>query len=178
MNMDDTVLVIIDVQEKLFRFMNEKEILVKNLQKLVKGALILEIPIILTEQYPNGLGLTIAEVAELMPTVNRIPKFSFSCCGEERFLQEVHTLNRKQIIIAGIEIHVCVYQTAADLVSLGYQVQVVADCVSSRASFNTTIALERLKSEGVILTSTEMVIFELLKTAENAKFKEFQRIIK
>ena len=178
MNIDDTVLVIIDVQEKLFRFMNEKEMLVQNLQKLIRGALILGIPIILTEQYPNGLGPTITEVAELMPTVNHIPKFSFSCCGEGRFLQEVHTLNRKHIIIAGIETHVCVYQTAADLVNLGYQVQVVADCVSSRTSFNTTIALERLKSEGVILTSTEMVLFELLKTAENTKFKEFQRIIK
>jgi len=93
-------------------------------------------------------------------------------------LQEVHALNRQQIIVAGIETHVCVYQTAADLVNLGYQVQVVADCVSSRASFNTAIALERLKSEGVVLTSTEMVLFELLKTAENVKFKEFQRIIK
>ena len=178
MNIHDTALVVIDVQEKLFRFMNEKEMLVKNLQKLIRGALLIDIPIILTEQYPDGLGPTIAEVAELMPKVNRIPKLSFSCCGEEHFLREVHTLNRKQIIIVGIETHVCVYQTAADLLNLGYQVQIVADCVSSRTSFNTTVALERMKTEGVILTSTEMVLFELLKTAENANFKEFQRIIK
>jgi nicotinamidase-related amidase len=178
LNINDAVLVIIDVQEKLFRVMNDKEMLVKNLQALVKGIQILEVPIILTEQNPDGLGPTIAEVAELTPAVNRIPKFSFSCCGEERFLRELNALNRKQAVITGIETHVCVYQTAVDLIGLGYYVQVVADCVSSRAFFNSNIALERLKTERIVLTSTEMVLFELLKTAENPRLKDIQNIIK
>ena len=178
LNIDDSVLVVIDVQEKLFRVMNDKEMLVKNLQKLVNGVQILEVPIIMTEQNPDGLGPTIAEVAELTPEVSRIAKFSFSCCGEERFLQELQAMNRKQAIIAGIETHVCVYQTAVDLLDLDYSVQVVADCVTSRSSFNNNIGLERLRAEGVVITSTEMVLFELLKTARNPKLKEIQAIIK
>lgn len=178
LNIDDSILIIIDVQDKLFNVMNDKELLVKNLLKLVKGVQILEVPIILTEQNPSGLGPTIAEVTELTSEVNRIPKFSFSCCGEERFLQKVHELNHKQAVIAGIETHICVYQTAVDLLNLGYHVQVVADCVSSRTSFNNNIGLDRLRSEGVVLTSTEMVLFELLKTARNPRLKEIQTIIK
>lgn len=177
-NVDDAALVVIDVQEKLFRVINNKDTLVKNLQTLIKGAIILEIPIILTEQNPASLGPTIAEVAELIPAIRRIHKFSFSCCGDRLFMQELKTTDRWHIIIAGIETHICVYQTAVELVSLDYQVQAVVDCVSSRTVENNNIGLERLKAEGVGLTSTEMVLFELLKTAESTKFKDIQKIVK
>ena len=178
MNVDDAALVVIDVQEKLFRVINNKDILAKNIQALIKGAIILEIPIILTEQNPTGLGPTIVEVAELVPAIRRIPKFSFSCCGDKLFMQEIKTTGRRHIIIAGIETHICVYQTAVELASMNYQVQVVVDCVSSRTAENNNIGLERLKIEGVSLTSTEMVLFELLKTAESTKFKDIQKIVK
>ena len=177
-NIDDTALVVIDVQEKLFRFINEKEKLAKNLQTLLKGTSILEIPVILTEQNPAGLGPTIAEIAELVPEVKRIAKFSFSCCDERLFMQELEATNRRKILIAGIETHICVYQTAAEMKNLGYHVQIVADCVSSRTTANNNIGLERLKAEGAVLTSVEMVLFELLKTAKSTKFKEIQKIIK
>ena len=154
LNTDDTSLVIIDVQEKLFRVMDGKEKMAENLQKLIKGALVLEIPIIITEQNPNGLGPTISEVAELIPDLERIPKFSFSCCGEERFRQELDKISCQNILIAGIESHVCVYQTAVDLAGLGYNVQVVANCVSSRNVFDNIVGLERVKAEGIVLTIT------------------------
>jgi nicotinamidase-related amidase len=134
LTLDNTVLVVIDVQDKLARVMYEKEVLFENLQKLVKGVQVLGIPIILTEQNPKGLGPTIPEVAHLLSGIQPIPKLSFSCCGDERFLRELEILNRKQVLIAGIEAHVCVYQTVMALLSLGYEVQVVADSVSSRTA--------------------------------------------
>ena len=178
LNIENTVLIVIDIQDRLARVMPEKEILIESFQKLLKGVQILGIPIILTEQNPKGLGLTIPEVANLLPGIQPIPKLSFSCCGEERFLQELKALNRRQVLLSGIELHVCVYQTAMDLISLGYEVQVVADCVSSRAAKNREIGLEKIRSAGASLTGTETVLFELLKVAEGAKFKEISQLLK
>ena len=176
--LENTVLIVVDVQDKLARVMHKKEMLFDSLQKLIKGAQILGIPIILTEQNPEGLGPTIPEVVRLLPDIQPIPKLSFSCCGDERFLQELEALNRKQVLIAGIEAHVCVYQTAMDLLRLGHEVQVVADAVSSRTAENKEIGLERVKSEGASLTSTETALFELLKVAEGEKFKKILKIVK
>ena len=178
LTLENTALIVVDVQEKLARVMYEKEMLFENLQKLIKGVQILGIPIILTEQNPGGLGPTIPEVAHLLSDLQPIPKLSFSCCGDGRFLQELEALNRQQVLIAGIEVHVCVYQTAVDLLRLGYEVQVVADAVSSRTAENRKIGLERVRSEGASLTSTETALFELLKVAEGAKFKEILNIVK
>lgn len=176
--LENTVLIVVDVQDKLARVMHKKEMLFDSLQKLIKGVQILGIPIILTEQNPEGLGPTIPEVVRLLPDIQPIPKLSFSCCGDERFLQELEALNRKQVLIAGIEAHVCVYQTAMDLLRLGHEVQVVADAVSSRTAENKEIGLERVKSEGASLTSTETALFELLKVAEGEKFKKLLKIVK
>ena len=178
LNIDKTALVIIDVQEKLSRVMYEKEKLFENLQKLVKGAKLLNIPIIVTEQNPNGLGPTVPEIAPLLPTIKPVAKFSFSCCGEEPFLRQLEMLNRKQVLLAGIETHVCVYQTAVDLIEAGYEVHTVVDCVSSRTLENKNLALDKMKSEGANLTSVEIALFELLKTAANPKFKELSKIVK
>jgi nicotinamidase-related amidase len=175
---DSTVLVVIDVQDKLFRVMPDREALADNLGKLIRGTQVLGVPLIVTEQNPKGLGPTIAELASLMPAVSPIPKLSFSCCGEGRFLLELKALKRRQVLLAGIELHVCVYQTALDLLALGYEVQVVADGVASRRAQDREIGLARLRDSGVNLTTTEMALFELLKVAEGDVFKEISRIVK
>jgi nicotinamidase-related amidase len=175
---DNTVLVIIDIQEKLFRVMHDKERLLQNVQKLVKGVKVLEIPVILTEQYPAGLGPTLPEISQLLPGVKPVEKVCFSGCDEGRFLQELESLHRKQVLIAGIEAHICVYQTAMDLLNRGYEIQVVADCVTSREVENKEVCLTRLNSAGVSLTTTEMALFEMLKVGRGEKFKQISNIIK
>ncbi|MDP2918971.1 MAG: hydrolase [Dehalococcoidia bacterium] len=178
LRLDNTFLVFIDVQGNLAQAMYEKEALFDNLQRLVRGMRVLEVPIIVTEQNPKGLGPTISQLAQLLTGIPAIPKFAFSCCGDPQFAQELQKLNRKQALIAGIETHVCVYQTAMDLMAQGYEVQIVADCVSSRTARNRDIGFARLQGEGAKLTCTEMALFELLKAAEGAKFKEIIKIVK
>jgi isochorismate hydrolase len=177
-NAKGTVMVIIDVQDKLSRVMYEKELLLDNLQRLIKGIQVLEIPIMVTEQNPRGLGATVPEVSNLLPHMQPIAKFSFSCCGEERFLKELKELHCKQILVAGIETHVCVYQTVIDLLGLDYEVQVVADCVSSRSLSNRELGLNRMSLTGAHRTSTEMVLFELLKVAEGERFRMVSKIVR
>jgi nicotinamidase-related amidase len=178
LQLDSTVLVVIDVQDRLFRVMPDREALAASLRKLIKGARVLGVPAILTEQNPGGLGPTIAELAELMPGIKPIPKLSFSCCGEERFRQELEALGRRQVLLAGIELHICVYQTAVDLLASGYEVQAVADCVASRRAEDREIGLTKLRDGGAGLTTAEMALFELLKVAEGDIFKEISRIVK
>ncbi len=174
----DTALVLVDVQAKLAPAMHDKEVLLDNLERLVRGVRILGVPILWTEQNPVGLGSTLPEFADLLPDQKPVSKFSFSCCGSEQFRNELNALKRKNLLIAGIEAHVCVYQTAADLIHLQYEVQIVADAVASRTPENKRIGLEKSKSVGASLTSTETVLFELLKDAKNEKFKEIVKIVK
>jgi len=178
LNLEETVLVIIDVQGKLARLMYEKDKLFENLQKAIRGARVLGIPIIWLEQNPKGLGSTVPEVASLLSDTKPISKFSFSCCGDEGFINVLNSMNRKQVLLAGIEAHVCVYQTAADLVALGYEVEILTDAVSSRTKENREIGLQKMHEVGASLTSTETALFELLKTAKAGQFKEIARIVK
>lgn len=175
---ENTVLVVIDVQGKLARLMCNSEILFKNLQKIIKGAKILEIPIIWTEQNPEKIGPTINEIAKLVRPVKPISKASFSCFHNEVFMRTLESLSRNQILLTGIESHICVYQTAVDLVNSGYEVYVVEDAISSRVEWNKKIALESMQNSGVKLTCTEMALFEILKVAEGNKFKEILKLIK
>ncbi len=174
----DTALVLVDVQAKLVPAMHNKEILLENLIRLLRGLRVLGVPILWTEQNPAGLGPTLPEIANLLPDQKPIGKFSFSCCGSEQFVEKLNALNRKNLLIAGIEAHVCVYQTAADLISLQCNVQIVADAVASRTPENKLIGLEKSKAVGACLTSTETVLFELLKDAKSEKFKEISKIVK
>lgn len=176
--LDNALLVIVDVQGKLAHTMYEKEALFHNLQKLIAGAQVLEIPVLWVEQNPKGLGPTIAEVAQLLPDLEPIAKLSFSCCGSDRFMRALKAAKRKQVLVAGIETHVCVYQTALDLLDLGYKVEVVADAVSSRTAQNRRIGLEKIREAGASLTSTETALFELLRVAEGLKFKEILKIVR
>ena len=175
---DNSVLLVIDVQEKLFRAIYQKEQLLDNLQRLIKGIKVLEIPILLTEQYPQGLGATIPEIAQLLPDCRPLPKVCFSCCGDAAFLQSFKKLNRKQVLIAGIESHVCVYQTAADLIAAGYEVYVVSDGISSRTEQNRDVGLKMMTQLGAKVTSVEAVLFELLKIAKGDKFKAISQIVR
>jgi isochorismate hydrolase len=178
LKLDNTALVMIDIQGKLWNIMSEKEALLENARKLVMGLKTLRIPIILTEQNPKGLGPTVPELMQAMPEVQPIPKFSFSCCQDQGFLHALSNLNRKQILVCGIESHICVYQTTLALLEAGYEVQVVADAVSSRALRNRDIALSRMQSEGAKLTVVEMALYELLATSESPQFKEILKVIK
>ena len=174
----DCVLVLIDVQEKLAAAMHEKEALLENTVRLVKGAGILGIPILWTEQNPRGLGPTVPEVRALISQTKPVTKLSFSCCGEEGFVHALNEVKRNQVLVAGIECHVCVYQTVADLVQTGHEVQVVTDAVSSRTFENKAIGLERIRQCGASLTSVETALFELLRKAEGDEFKQMLKVVK
>jgi len=175
---DKTVLLLIDFQERLFPVIHDKEKLLRNVLKLIKGIQVLEIPIILTEQYPKGLGPTIPQIKELIPGIKPIEKVSFNCCDEASFGEALGALKHRQVLIAGIEAHICVYQTAMALARAGYEVQVVSDCVSSREPENKTVALFRMGAAGISPTSTEMALFELLRVAQGDKFKQISSIVK
>jgi len=173
------VLVVVDVQGKLAGLMHEKEALFENVARLVRGCRALGVPVVWAEQNPKGLGPTVPEVAAAMPEgLAPIPKMSFSCCGEPRLLKALEATGRRQALICGIETHVCVYQTAADLRARHYDVQVVADAVSSRKPSNRDLALARLALGTAELTSVEMALFEMLRTAEAPAFKEVARLVK
>ncbi len=173
-----TVLVMIDIQGKLFNVIHDKSSLLENAQKLVKAMRVLSVPIILTEQNPRGLGSTLPELTQLMPEVKAVSKFCFSCCQNADFERELSRFNRKQVLLCGIEAHVCVHQTALDLLSRGYEVQIVTDVLSSRIQSNKEVALARMQTEGAKLTVTEMAIFELLGSADSPLFKEILKVIK
>ncbi|MCK4624429.1 MAG: hydrolase [Phycisphaerae bacterium] len=177
LKVDNTILVVIDVQGKLAQSMHEKASLFENLTKLIQAAGILEIPIVWTEQYPEGLGPTIPEIAELLPG-EAISKVAFSCCGERRFVEAMEKLGRNQVLLCGIETHVCVYQTAIDLLGTAYEVEVVADAVSSRAPDNKAIGLGKMQAAGASITCVETAIFELLEVAGGEKFKAILSIVK
>jgi nicotinamidase-related amidase len=175
---ENCVLVVIDVQGKLFNIMYEKETLTDNLQQIISGLQVLDIPVVWMEQNPKGLGPTIPEVAELLKGNQPLPKFSFSCCGDEGFMQALIETKRRQVLLVGIETHVCVYQTAAELTEMGYEVEVVADAVSSRTAENKALGLQKIRDAGASVTSNEIVLFELLRDAKGDRFKQMLKIVK
>jgi nicotinamidase-related amidase len=178
LTIEDSVLLIIDVQEKLLRVMFEKENLISNLQKLIKGCSFLGIPVVFTEQNPAGLGGTALGLKDLVTVFEPMVKFNFSCCAEPDFNEKLKNLGRRQVIVCGIESHICVYQTSMDLLSSGYEVHLPGDCVSSRTSHNKDLALRRMVSEGVKVTGLEMCLFELLRTSKAQQFKVVSALIK
>jgi nicotinamidase-related amidase len=177
LNANDTALVLIDVQAKLLPAIHEREALLDNLSRLLRGAKALGVPVVATEQNPAGLGPTVPELAGLLEGPP-IAKMSFGCCGEPAFLEALSRLGRRSILAAGIEAHVCVYQTVAGLLEAGYEVQVVADGVSSRKAANRDLALARMAAAGAKITSVEMALFEMLGAAEGSAFKQILQIVK
>jgi len=178
LDIKNTVLTVIDIQGNLAHAMHDKESLFKGLKQLIKGFTALEIPIILTEQNPKGLGQTLPEIMELLPDVKAIPKMSFNCCDDEEYMEALKSYGKKKVLIAGIESHICVYQTAAALLEMVYEVEIVTDVVASRFPENKKLALKKMGRMGIEMTGVEMALFELLKTAEHEKFREIVKIIK
>ncbi|MBN1556806.1 MAG: hydrolase [Lentisphaerae bacterium] len=178
LNVSDTLLLFVDVQGKLARLMHDRDILFDNLGRLIDGVRALDIPIVWLEQNPEKMGPTVPELAGRLEGLAPIPKMSFGCGGEPACLAAVERAGRRHVLIAGIETHVCVYQSALDLRDRGYTVHVAADAVSSRAGANKTLALDRMSAEGIRLTSVEMALLELLGTAAHPAFRDVLRIIK
>lgn len=178
LDINNTALVVVDVQGKLAQLMANRETLFANLQRMVKGARALQLPVVWVEQIPEKLGKTIPEVASLLADQSPIAKQSFSCTGSEAFNEALKKTGCQQVLVVGIEAHICVYQTAVGLVDDGYSVEVVVDAIGSREASNRELAIERMRAQGVALTSTEMALFELLRTAGHPSFREIQSAIK
>ncbi len=178
LNILKSSLVVVDVQGKLAQLMHDRETLFKNIQILIKAAKILDIPILWSQQCPESLGPTVPEIAQLLTDYEPINKAAFSCCGQESFNIRLNEFARNQILLCGIETHVCIYQTALDLRRKDFDVDVIADAVSSRTPENKQIALNRMAAGGVNISCTDMALFELLKTAEHPQFKNIAKLIK
>jgi nicotinamidase-related amidase len=174
----NTCLILIDIQEKLLSLMNAPEQVVKNTSVLIQVAKALDIPILWCQQVPKALGPTVGELSSLLAGVEPINKTSFSCGGDERFIEQIDALKPRTAILCGIEAHVCVFQTAMDLIQHGLYVHVVADATSSRTQGNRGIGLNRMAKEGAVISSTEMLLFELLRNAKHEKFRELAKLIK
>lgn len=175
---ENTQSVIIDVQERLFPHIYECERLSRNLIILIKGLSLLRIPILVVQQYTRGLGPTIRPLGETLGTFEAIEKNSFSCCDEPSFNKKISLSKKKNIIVAGIEAHVCVQQTVTDLLVSGYTPVVIEDCVSSRKENDKKVAIERMKNEGAIISTYESVLFELCRFSNADVFKPLSGLLK
>ena len=175
---ENTVFVLVDVQGKLAKIVQDSEKMIQNLKNLIQGLGILYIPIVWLEQYPEGLGPTNEELVEHLQGIEPIRKITFDACKNPDFIEALEKTGRKQVLIAGIETHICVFQTATGLKDLGYEVQVVVDAVSSRTTLNKEIGLEKMKSLGIHWTSVEMALYELMETAEGEEFKPVLKLLK
>lgn len=176
---DQAALVIIDVQEKLCRAMDETVLarLTANINVLQETARELGIPVIVTEQYVRGLGETLPAIREKL-AAPALEKMTFSCCGDASFLDKVQSLKRRQIIAVGMETHVCVLQTVLELLDAGYHVHLVRDAVMSRRKENWFVGLEGAKAAGAVITSTEAAMFQLLRIAGTEEFKKLSKLVR
>lgn len=176
-NRKNSILVIIDVQQRYLPHLEESEIMLKNIGILMQASKKLSIPTIITEQYPQGLGHTDTELSRLNP-IKPVEKISFSSCGEDNFNSEIKKTNRSHVILTGIETHVCVLQTALDLIKNGYCVHLVEDAVRSRQELKRKIGTELMRQAGVVITCTETIIFQWLEKSGTSEFKEIQKLVK
>jgi len=177
---EQCVLIVVDIQEKLLPPIWQKEQLVRNSQMLIRLAGILKIPTIVSTQYAKGLGNTLPEIASLVPESTPVDKVMFSCFGSEVFCSMLKRLpgHRTTVLLCGMEAHICVTQTALAALREGYLVHVASDAVSSRAEWNWRIGLERMRAAGAVISSTEMMIYELLRSSGAPAFKEMLPYLK
>ncbi len=167
----DTALVVVDMQDRLLPAIHEHERIVANTRLLLRAAGILELPVLMTTQYANGLGPTHADVAALAPKAAPFDKLTFSCLGSQEFAQALAATGRKTLLLCGVESHICVLQTGVDALAAGYAVHLVVDATGSRAAPNAELGCRRLEGAGAILSSTEMAIYELLGASGSRAFK-------
>lgn len=177
----NALLVVIDVQEKLAAVIHEQDSLQRNIDRLIRGCHLLGVPAIVTEQYPHGLGSTTAILQKSLREthgLNAIQKMCFSAGGSDEFMSAIRSSGRRQVLICGIETHVCVYQTVKDLLDAKFETTLIADAVSSRTASNRDIAIRRMEREGAKLSSTEMALFELTVNAGTDEFKAISKLVK
>jgi len=171
-----TIIVVIDLQEKLMPAMPDREKVYKNTGILLKTAQQLQIPVVVTEQYPKGLGPTVAEIKECLTNYEYLEKISFS--AYDALKEVLADSDRKTVIIVGSETHVCVFQTVRDLIAAGYYVHLVKDAVCSRFDVNHSNGLELMRDLGAVITNTETVVFDLFKVSGTPEFKAISALIK
>jgi len=173
-------LLVVDIQEKLLGAMHDGDVVIHNVGILLQAAGRLEVPVVASEQYPQGLGPTVAAVAKYFPDASSSPvsKLAFSCAADQGYMDRLLPLKRKHAVIMGIEAHVCVLQTALELIDEGYFCFVVADAVSSRTPRDLMLALERMKANGCEIVTTEMVLFEWLRAVETDESKELCKLVR
>lgn len=170
---NSSCLLVIDIQDKLVPAVHENETLIKNTRWLVELAKLVDVPVLTSEQYPQGLGGTVAELKEILPEDGFMDKQHFSCIADSACNEKINSIRPNQVIIVGMEAHVCVLQTAIQLKQQAREVYVVADCVSSRNPYDKEMALERLRNCGVHIVTKEMVGFEWIQQSGTPEFKEF-----
>ncbi len=180
LDVDRAMLLVIDIQEKLLPLIEGGDRVVEATRRLIRGARLFELPVLVTEQYPQGIGSTVATLSEELGRAGAqtLHKTAFSCCGDEGIRAKIRKIDREQIIVCGIETHVCVQQTALDLVTMDYQVFVCADAVGSRRPADYEIALHRLRQVGAAVTTVESVLFELCQKCGTPRFKAMLELIK
>jgi nicotinamidase-related amidase len=172
------LLLIVDIQERLVPAMDKKEKVYANCQHIIEAAKLLAVPLLVTEQYPKGLGPTVNEIKDVLPLYEPLEKITFDCCKGEGFLEKVASLYKSQIILTGMETHVCVLQTCLSLLQEGYTVHLVSDAVCSRKKDDYLAAKEMMRDAGAVITCTETVLFQLLEKAGTPEFKTISNRIK
>ena len=177
--MNNTIFVLVDVQERLANVIDQNEAIIRETHRLISGLKTLEIPILWLEQYPKGLGPTCEPLkSELTGYSEPIEKREFSGYLQPSFVEALEKSGRKRVIVAGMESHVCVYQTVKDLLKEGYRVEIVADCIGSRTAENRKVGIKKMMALGAQITSVETLLFELLETSLHPKFREISNLIK
>ena len=175
---EDTVLLIVDIQDKLAAVMKERDKVIRNNLHLVELAKMINLPVMVTEQYPKGLGTTVAEIREALPIYRPVEKMTFDCCGQPVFLKELKGHHKRSVVLTGMETHICVLQTCVGLLKGGINVHVVQDAICSRTKENWKIGMEFMREAGAVVTCTETVLFQLLKIAGTEEFKAISKRIK
>ncbi|RHW33431.1 hydrolase [Lysinibacillus yapensis] len=175
---DETLLVLIDIQGKLAEIVHDSESVIDHIAKVAEGVQILGLPVLWLEQYPKGLGPTVEKIANVLPNQKPIEKITFSAYDTPEFVEQLEATGRKKVLLAGIETHICVYQTAAQLIQNGFEVEVLADCTSSRTQKSHDIGLQKMMQLGVKLTTVEMALFEMLQIAKGDHFKAISKLVK
>ncbi len=174
----DTFLLIVDVQERLARVMERREQVEGSINVLIKLANLMDMPIVLTQQYTKGLGPTVEALADNLKGTESVEKIDFSCCQEDNFIKAINAAGRKNVILTGMESHICVLQTAVDLLEMGYNVHVPWDAVCSRVDGNRDRALGFMEKAGAIITSSEAAAFQILGKAGTPEFKEISAMLR
>ena len=178
LNNSEAVLLVIDLQDPLLKVIHESNRVLENSVKLIEAAKIFSMPIMVTLQYAQKLGGCTQSIADALPNDSKLDKMTFSCCGGDCFNETLQATGRKQVLICGIETHVCVNQTAHDLLAMGYSVQIARDAVSSRTADNWNTGIEKMRDSGCVITSTETAIFELTRDASAPEFKKILPLVK